>query len=221
LKPTATATAKEALEFLNTAFDMEKKKGRGLKKEEDEVRRYILKEYPTLGRAPTVQEIARGLGMGEEKVRVLLKKLDEQDVLYLDPKSGEIAGAYPFKEESPHEVRMENKKVYAMCAVDALGAPFMFDGNAEVKSVCSYCGRDIMVKIEGGGMVSQAPERPVVWIGKKCASHAATSVCTTLSFFCSREHAGEWRSEHGEDGWVLSLGEALFIGKSLFEEQLK
>jgi hypothetical protein len=157
----------------------------------------------------------------EEKVRELLRKLDAQDVLYLDPVSGEIAGAYPFKEESSHEIRMGDKKARMMCAVDALGAPFMFGENAEVRSVCSYCDRRVEVMVEDGGIVRQSPEKAVVWIGKKCASHAATSVCTTISFFCSEEHAREWRSEHGEEGWVLTLPEALYVGKSIFGEGLE
>jgi len=221
LKPRGSEKADEVLRFLNDSFDMDKKIGRGLSREEDSVRRQVLMEYPALGRSPRVKEIAEALDMEEKKVKALLKSLDSKDVLYLDP-TGEIRGAYPFKEQSDYEVLLKDAgKVYAMCAVDALGIPYMLDKDAAITSKCTYCGREIRIKVENKEVTRHNGDI-VVWAGKTCCSFkAATSVCHTLNFFCSREHAEKWRNEEKQEGWALTLPEALYVGKKLFGDALK
>lgn len=223
MKPLRTENADEVLKFLNDMFDMDKKLGRGLSRQEDEVRRLVLKKYPELGRAPRTSEIAGDLGVREETVTGLLRSLDKKDVLYLGP-SGEIGGAYPFRDQSHYEVVLGGggKKVNAMCAVDALGIPFMFKENATIKSSCTYCGAEVEVRVENGEVTGHHPRGIVVWAGKTCcATKAATSVCNTLTFFCSMDHAENWRSEKSAEGWALTLAEALYVGKKLFEDALR
>ncbi len=220
MKPVKTVRAEELLKYLTDAFDMDKKLGIGLSRDEDEVRRLILRKYPELGRAPGAAEIATVLGMPEERVRALLHSLDKKDVLFLKP-SGEIGGAYPFRDESGYEVMLEGgRNVTAMCAVDALGIPFMLRRNAVIRSACAFCGGRIQVRIDSGEVTDCRPEGLVVWAGKACSPKAVTSVCETLTFLCSREHAERWRSA-AQEGWTLDLPEALYVGKRLFEDALR
>jgi mercuric ion transport protein len=47
-------------------------------------------------------------------------------------------------------------------------------------------------------------------------------VCPTINYFCSPDHAIAWRQNQRDGaGHVLSLGEALYVGKGIFEDQLK
>jgi hypothetical protein len=222
MEPRKSEKAEEALFFIETSFNIKRKRGEGLGRKEDAVRRLVLRRYPELGRAPTLFEISETLGISEEEVKGLLESLDRKDVLYLDGE-GEVNGAYPFRNHGPHVVSLgkEGRKAYAMCAVDALGVPFMFREKGKVTSTCKYCGREIEVVIERGKVGKHSPQNIIIWIGKKCSEHAATSVCTTISFFCSPAHAEKWMIEKGEEGWALNLREALYVGKSLFEEALK
>jgi hypothetical protein len=222
LMPLKTEKTVEVLEFLNDSFAIAKKKGKGLTMEEDGIRRFVLQKYPEHGRAPTAAEIGENLGMDEEKVREILGSLDKNDVLFLDP-SGEIVGAYPFRNQSSYQVTLEGdgRKVMAMCAVDALGIPFMLKENAAIRSCCAYCGGRIEVTVRDGAIVSCFPGDVVVWAGRTCcSSKAAASVCNTLAFFCSADHL-ERRSDDMREGWALTLPEALYVGKKLFEDAMK
>jgi hypothetical protein len=133
-------------------------------------------------------------------------------------------GAYPFRDQSSYKVILEggSRKVTAMCAVDALGIPFMLKENASIKSRCTYCNGEIEIRVENGEVTDYSATDIVVWAGKTCCSFkAATSVCNTLTFFCSMNHADKWRSEKMQEGWALTLPEALHVGKELFEDALK
>ncbi len=221
LKPEQTKNAREALEYIYSSFDMLSKKGRGLGDQEEKVRSYVLREFPNLGRAPKVREIGEALRIPEESVIRILKKLDSLDVIYLNPDTSEIEGAYPFRNSSEHRVSFKNGgTANAMCAIDALGIAFMFRKDIGIDSSCAYCGESVHIEVEGGEITQRKPEDAVVWAGTKCSEHAATSLCTTLAFFCSKEHVEKWRAENKEEGKVLSLAEALYVGKSIFEHFL-
>jgi len=50
---------------------------------------------------------------------------------------------------------------------------------------------------------------------------AAASACPAINFFCSVGHAEQWlQSQPNAIGSVVSLGEALYIGKAIFEPLL-
>ena len=50
---------------------------------------------------------------------------------------------------------------------------------------------------------------------------AADSLCTVIAFFCSNEHLDDWSAERASlNGHRLSLGEALEVGKALFQPVL-
>ncbi len=188
---------------------------------------YILSQYPLLGRAPNPREIADAL---REKntggVQAVLERLHSLDCLYLDQESREIRCAYPFSSfHTKHEAAFLNwpeaKPVYAMCAVDALGIPFMFHRDVAIKSSCPHCGRPVIIKVRNRRIASYAPAEVVVWMTSDRTECAAASVCPTLNYFCSPAHAEAWRSAHSKTpGFILYLAEALFVAKGLFEDLL-
>lgn len=219
--PTATETAKglvaEAMSMLG--WDHAK-----LNHTEDAVRRYILTQYPLQGRAPSCREIEEVLGLAGTEVQTILRRLHERDILYLEPGCLEIRLAYPFSSvPTRHVVKFEDwpeaKPVYAQCAVDALGISFMFGHDLSVASSCVHCSKPITLEVRNRMIVTHTPSpETVVWAGTTRSGPAATSVCPAINFFCSSDHVAVWLQGQGDaTGSMVSLGEAFYIGKELFE----
>lgn len=221
--PTATETAKglvaEAMSMLG--WDHTK-----LNQTEDAVRRYILTQYPLQGRAPSCREIEESLGPAVTEVQTILRRLHELDILYLEPGCFEIRLAYPFSSvPTRHVVKFENwpeaKPVYAQCAVDALGIPFMFGHDLSVASSCAHCSKPITLEVRNRMIVTHKPTETVVWAGATRSGPAATSVCPAINFFCSSDHVAAWlQSRTDTTGSLVSLAEAFHIGKAIFEPLL-
>jgi mercuric ion transport protein len=225
--PLATETAKQLLSMAESMLGWRLSQAR-LETREEAVRRYILTQYPLLGRAPSCQEIAAALGLnGLDHVRAILERFHALDLLYLDPESREIRLAYPFSTvPTKHLVRFrdwaEAKPVYAQCAVDALGIPFMLGRDLSILSACAYCEKPIQIEVRDQRIVPCDPAGTVVWVGTAYSGHAATSICPTVDFFCSSAHAAAWwQARPHEAGHVLSVGEALYLGKGIFEDLLR
>ena len=221
--PTATETAKglvaEAMSMLG--WDHTK-----LNQTEDAVRHYILTQYPLQGRAPSCREIEEALGLTGTEVQTILRRLHELDILYLEPGCLEIRLAYPFSSvPTRHVVKFEDwpeaKPVYAQCAVDALGIPFMFGHDLSVASSCAHCSKPIMLEVRNRMIVTLKSEETVVWAGATRSGPAATSVCPAINFFCSSDHVAAWlQGRTDTTGSIVSLAEAFHIGKELFEPLL-
>ncbi len=200
----------------------------GLEPREEAVRRYVLTQYPLLGRAPTCQEMAAALGLDEpDRVRATLERLHALDLLDLDPGSGEIRLAYPFSTvPTKHRVQFCDwaaaKPVYAPCAVDALGITFLLNRDLSLRSACGTCGMPIAIDVRDGRIASHTPIETVVWMETAYSGRACTSVCPTIDFFCSSAHATAWwQARPHESGYVLSLGEALYLSREIFVDLLK
>jgi len=185
--------------------------------------RFVITQYPVLGRAPSHRDIALALGFSRDtEVQAIIERLQKLDVLCLTPDRQQIQCAYPFSTmPTNHVVRFvdwpEAKAVCAMCAVDALGVPYLFHRDVEITSACPYCARPLTIKVRNLQIEKRDPVQIVVWVGETRTECAATSVCPTLNFFCSPAHVEVWRKAAAkETGAVLSLGEALFVAKGLF-----
>jgi|SRR5215813_253749 len=109
-----------------------------------------------------------------------------------------------------------------MCAIDALGMPFMLRRDAEIRSVCAQCGGEIQIQVLAGRVIKHSPEDLVVWfptVRERCV--AATDLCPTLNFFCSPLHLRQWTTIHPEhSGQPLTLAQALDSGRNTFEPLL-
>ena len=227
IEPLATETVTRLLSRTESMLGWRLRRA-GLSPREEAVRQYILTQYPLLGRAPGCQEIATALGLkGPGDMRAILERLHELDLLYLDSDSCEIRLAYPFSTiPTKHLVQFLNRPsenpIYALCAVDALGIPFMMDRDVSIESSCAYCATPVAVKVRDRSIESCTPAETVVWVGTAYSGHAATSLCPTLDFFCSPAHAAAWREVRPqEEGHVLSVAEALYLGKGIFEDFMR
>jgi hypothetical protein len=187
---------------------------------EDTVRRTILELYRELGHAPPPEEIARRSGMPPERVRALLDRLAGRDLVVLE--GDQIVGAYPLIDRpTEHRVRGAGQRLHAMCAIDALGVGAMYGTNTVIESRCRLChaGIDITTVDHGRRLETVLPAEAVVFAGIGYRGGcAATSLCTTIAFFCGDAHLYQWRSAQPPkpSGYRLSSDEAFEVGRAIF-----
>ena len=127
--------------------------------------------------------------------QTILERLHTLDLLYWEPESRAIRLAYPFSTvPTKHLVRFpdwaETKPVYAPCAVDALGIPFMLRRDLFIESSCGYCKTPLTIEVQDRTIAACTIPETVLWVGTVYCDHAATSICPTLDFFCSSAHVG-------------------------------
>lgn len=227
LKPEPNERAKRIFQGACDIENMEAKFGRTLFKDENDIRRFILKRSPVMGRIPSLDEIRKEFyQFQEEKINAIMNKLDHLDVIHLNKDKKSILAAYPFSDsKTSHKVspkKLGFKRVYAMCAIDALGISFMFDCDVSIESLCGHCGENIEIEVKDNEITFLNPRNPVVWCDMEYSSCAATSLCKNTNFFSSEMHFEEWqKGKSRRKGNLLQIQEAFYLGKLFFENRLK
>lgn len=188
--------------------------------DEDAVRRAILGVYRELGHAPSPEEIAGRADLTVEQADALLRHLAERDLIVLEDER--IVGAYPLTDRATeHRVRLERRMLYAMCAIDALGVGAMYGIDTALESRCRLCHApiDVATGDKGRRLLRVSPAEALVFaaVGYR-GGCAATSLCTTIAFFCGDAHLSAWRSTQSlEAPWFrLSIDEAFQVGRAIF-----
>ncbi len=193
----------------------------------DRVRTNILRGFAEAAHAPSLPELSTNTGMSQSEVLSILGELKQRDLVVLDESGRRVTGAYPFTEhETEHTVRHGARALRAMCAVDALGIGAMLGADVVVESRCRACGAPIRAETGdyGKSLKSCNPKDAVVWVGDHYAGGCgATSLCTTIAFFCGDAHLRSWResSESGAPGHRLSAEEAHQVGCAVFGPMLR
>lgn len=217
LEPTPT---KRTEELMNSLCSGSKNAKIGkMSVQENEVRRYILAEYARKGTPPAVEAIKEKFPNGDR----ILRRLDELDFIYLDREKASIECSYPFSsKKTVHQLEIDGVRLYSMCAVDALGVPFMVERDVTIHSTCGYTGEPLTIRIETKKIVARTHRDIWVWFGAEQGGKSADSCCKVTLFFTSEYHLDRWLEIHpGEEGEKLTLPEAFFIGKCLFENRIR
>ena len=170
----------------------------------------------------TATAAARGLDAG-----TILRRFSELDLLVLDSAGAALASMYPFSAvPTRHLVRFaDGRHVYALCAIDALGIPFMLDQDVAIESADPTTDEPIRVQIQQG-VVSWQPETAVVLTVALEQPDAipgakAESCCPAMNFFADEATAEAYRRTHCElPGLLLSQEEAVQRGKRAFGDVL-
>jgi hypothetical protein len=146
------------------------------------------------GKSPTLEQLRLSLGKSDKEIICALDELEKKDLLVRKKATQEMACVYPVSlKPTGHRVFLENgTRLFAMCAVDALGMPIMFNSNARVISRCEECGSDMVFEIKNEEIAFMSHQDAVICSAKRQVYPAAEACCPFINFFCSREHAGEW-----------------------------
>lgn len=171
----------------------------GLEPLEDALRKFVLRWFAETGMAPSLREIGDAMGFPTEFVNRTLDKLERADILARA--DGEIVSAYPFSAlKTRHRVVFaDGRRVYALCATDALGISFMLNEPITILSRCPWCDGEMEVTVKNGKIVSRKPEGMLEFVSERerCGCTAETC-CPYINFFCSGEHLAKWRESNTE-----------------------
>jgi len=190
-----------------------------LSPQEDTVRKSILKAFADEAKAPSVQELAHDLGLPFMSVLEVCRTLAAADLIVWQDDTTRIMSAYPFSGiPTAHQVLLAgHTPCYAMCAIDALGIPFMFGHGASIRSACFFCHNPVTVGIDGGLLQRVHPSTLVVWFSTRDGCCLAEARCPLMNFFCDESHLHAWHAScPQESGASLSVVEALDVGKAAF-----
>ena len=224
--PRSTERANNIFEESCTVENMEAKFGKTLSEEEKNVKNFILTKSPYLGRIVSIDEIINAFKrIKPNKIKMILNKLDQGDVIHMDENKSTILAAYPFSgTETSHSIAIKKdgiKKMFAMCAIDALGICFMYNCGVTISSRCLHCSKEIKVEIKDNKIIYLKPETVVVWCDLEYSCCAATSLCKNINFFSSEEHFKEYQFKLPKRrGHLLEIDEAFYVGKLLFNNRL-
>ncbi len=217
LEPTPTKRTENLMNSL--ASGSKNSNIRKMSVQENEVRRYILAEYAREGTPPTIEAIQEKFLNGNS----ILRRLDELDFIYLNREKTSIECSYPFSSKKTiHQLEIDGVRLYSMCAIDALGVPFMLDRDVTIHSRCGYTEEPLIIRIENRKIVSRTHSDIWVWFSSDQRGKSADSCCKVTLFFTSEYNLDRWLEIHPrEEGEKLTLPEAFFIGKCLFESRIR
>jgi hypothetical protein len=193
-----------------------------LTQKEEEVRKAILVAFATSGISPTVSDIITFIPeFGPKEVSRICRRLGEKDLIVWEEAKQSVQNAYPFSGlPTSHAVHLKaGPRVYALCAVDALGIPVMLGQAAHIISRCAGCHIPVEVAVVPSGLGGYSPAESVVWfpLAEDVCCPVAESRCPDINFFCSPDHLEMWRKSRGwPDGLSMRMTEAFEAGREIF-----
>lgn len=168
------------------------------------------------GRFLSKEEISHYVGDVSETVDVLSKR----GLVTLNS-NGDLIGAYPFsKSERDYVVQINEHKLYAMCALDALAIAPMFQLATKISSRCSLSGDVITIKMDAGEIRNIDKLREIQfgisWDAVDSETCCADSLCREMVFICGDEVAEKWLVDAGKDRQLFTLQEAVQFANKFF-----
>jgi alkylmercury lyase len=181
--------------------------------------RAVLRRFLQAGTAPTEQWVrlaAAGLGLPGSAPG----ELQAADAIQVA--GGIVAVAYPFSGvPTRHRVELDGlPAVYAMCAVDALGLPFMTGRDGRITSADPHDDTPVTVSVRNGAWTWTPASAVVVMArdtgcGTECASFEA--MCPNTVFHATPEAARAWLAGHDSfDARILDQADAIERGRANF-----
>jgi hypothetical protein len=223
--------------------------------------RAILLSFAQHGEAPEPAALAQLAARFGVPLAATLARMAAQDLMQRDPAMGHIRAAYPFSGvPTAHRVTLladeradrsmardpAEVRVFAMCALDALGIPLMLRRDAVIVSADALTGEPVRVVVRrplardaamddrnaalaiADWQVEWSPVETVVYARPEGheSEHdtgrciAEGTCCPLTNFFASPAHANAWAAHHRTavslDGRLLNQGEALARAQALF-----
>jgi len=195
------------------------------------VHQQVLRSFVTAGRPPAAGDLAETAVQHNTTVEAALAALHTGDFIQLGA-GGQIRAAYPFSAvPTPHQVDLDGgPRVYAMCAIDALGIAAMIRAAVTITSADPHNGDPVTVTVQADGATAAwQPPAAVVFAGRhgsrgsdtrgpvQAIPAAAEVSCGYVNFFASAASAAGWASAHPEaTGEILDQRAALRLGTAIF-----
>jgi hypothetical protein len=110
-----------------------------------------------------------------------------------------------------------------MCAVDALGIPFMLGRAARIVSADPGTGEPVVVEVDPRepALAWKPDDAVVVYGARPIGATTATACCPFVNFFASEGSAREYlQAKPGLEGRIMSMPEAMEAGRTSFGDSL-
>jgi len=166
-----------------------------LKSEEIEALKSIFSIILKRGRSPSIEELRLSLKRSDEEIIHTLDELEKKgDFLLRKERTQEIVSIYPLSlKPTEHQITLEDgTRLFAMCAVDALGMPLMFNKSVRIVSRCEECKHELVFEIKNGEITFMSHPNATICSPGIQVYPAAETCCPLVNFFCSKKHANEW-----------------------------
>jgi hypothetical protein len=189
-----------------------------------ELHRRVLRSFLS-GRAPDASDLRLWSAELAADLDDSLAELQRRDVMWLDSDNGAVTVAYPFSGTATrHEVELSlsGVRAFAMCAIDALGIPFMADQAATVRSRDAKTGEGIEVRVDPAGVQRWVPPGTVVLARLSGRGPSADCCCPHVNFVGNRERAETLlESLSASQEAIFEMPEAIALGRGLFGTLLR
>jgi hypothetical protein len=180
-----------------------------------ELHRAVLRRFLTTGTPPTarwLRQAAAELGLDAGAVG----ELAAADAVHVS--NGVVAVAYPLS-GTPTRQRVELDglpAVFAMCAIDALGLPFMTSRDGRISATDPYDETAVSVAVRGGAWTWDPVDAVIIaQCGSECTSGQA--MCSNTTFHASRDSAAAYLASRPDlCGEILGQHSAIECGRIIF-----
>lgn len=186
-----------------------------------QVHRAILRHFAATGTAPNAGDIRAAVNAADLDTARALRELARQDLVAVDG-AGRMVAAYPFSPTpTPHVVSLGDIEVFAMCAIDALGMPFMLGTDAVITSADPHTGQPVRVTITKGVVIYRPAEAVIVYAATGATGRSVDTCCSSINFFANASNAQAWITAHPSlTATVLEKHQAITLGRDIFEPLL-
>jgi hypothetical protein len=113
-----------------------------------ELRNLTYGMFVELGRAPTVDEVARAADLSSAEIEAVWRELHREHALVLNPATTEIRMANPFSAvPTAYRVHAADRWWYGNCAWDAAGICGALHVDGRIETSCPDCGEPIALEV--------------------------------------------------------------------------
>lgn len=160
---------------------------RGLTDHEVRVYRRLLQAF-AVGRLPSVKRLQSWIE-GVERPHSALARLVEGDLVSVDFATGQVLRAQPFAAAATRHrvIPKDGPTLFAPCAVDAIGVPFMIDRPATIVSTDPMDGQEVEIMVDPRG--GEPSHDPSVAVTIGASSRPEVSACDVINAFASASAA--------------------------------
>jgi alkylmercury lyase len=184
----------------------------------------------TAGRAfleivpPTIDLLAGNKPASPEEIAAAADKLPEEVRAALDrfpsaerDEQGRVVGPGLTLHLTPHRLELEDRSLFAWCALDALHFPVLLGRRASIESPCRGTGDPVHIEVTPAGIeTAESPFAVVSIVAARDLASFRSVGCNNTHFFSSPEAASRWLEKHQEAS-ILSVEDAFRLGRLIAE----
>jgi alkylmercury lyase len=165
------------------------------------------------GKPTSPEEIAGAAGKSPEEVRAALDRFPSAEW----DEQGRLVGLGLTLQLTPHRLEVEDRTLFAWCALDALLFPILLGRLASIESPCRGTGELVHIEVTPAGLEAVEPLSAVVSIvAARDLANFRRVGCNNTHFFSSPEASSRWLDKH-PGASILPLEDAFRLGRLIAE----